>query len=77
MAAAVRGPPVGRSGRRARPGGPRSISDEQIEQVLVATLERIWADATHWSRASKAAEAGLSRSTVGRTWRAFGLAASG
>ncbi|MGH3923738.1 MAG: IS630 family transposase, partial [Pseudonocardiaceae bacterium] len=56
-----------------RPGGPRSISDEQIEQVLVATLERTPRDATHWSRASMAAEAGLSRSTVGRIWRAFGL----
>src|SRR5918994_1964553 len=47
----------------ARPGGPRSISDEQIEQVLVATLERTPKDATHWSRASMAAEAGLDRST--------------
>jgi len=56
-----------------RPGGPRSISDEQIERVLVATLERTPRDATHWSRASMAAEAGLSRSTVGRIWRAFGL----
>jgi transposase len=60
-----------------RPGGPRSITDEQIEQVLVATLERTPKDATHWSRASMAAEAGLSRSTVGRIWRAFGQATSG
>ena len=30
-------------------------------------------DATHWSRASMAAESGLSKSTVGRIWRAFGL----
>ena len=56
-----------------RPGGPRSIIDEQIEAVVVATLERTPRDATHWSRASMAAEAGLSRSTVGRIWRAFGL----
>jgi transposase len=56
-----------------RPGAPRSISDEQVEQVLVATLERIPRDATHWSRASMAAESGLSPSTVGRIWRAFGL----
>ena len=56
-----------------RPGAPRTISDEQIEQVVVATLERAPADATHWSRASMAAESGLSRSTVGRIWRAFGL----
>ena len=56
-----------------RPGGPRSISDEQIEAVIIATLERTPKDATHWSRASMAAESGLSRSTVGRIWRAFSL----
>jgi transposase len=56
-----------------RLGGPRTISDEQIETVLVATLERTPADATHWSRASMAKEAGLSKSTVGRIWKAFGL----
>ncbi len=56
-----------------RPGGPRTIGDEQIEQVVVATLERQPADATHWSRASMAAETGLSKSTVGRIWKAFGL----
>ena len=56
-----------------RPGGPRSITDEQIEAVVVATLERTPRDATHWSRASMAAETGLSRSTVGRIWRAFSL----
>jgi transposase len=56
-----------------RPGGPRSITDEQVERVVVATLERTPREATHWSRASMAAESGLSRSTVGRIWRAFGL----
>ena len=57
----------------ARPGGPRSVSDEQVEQVVVDTLERTPRDATHWSRSSMAAETGLSKSTVGRIWRAFGL----
>jgi transposase len=56
-----------------RPGAPRTITDEQIEQVVVDTLERTPADATHWSRASMATESGLSRSTVGRIWKAFGL----
>lgn len=56
-----------------RPGAPRTIGDEQIEQVVIATLERTPTDATHWSRASMAAESGLSRSTVGRIWKAFGL----
>jgi transposase len=56
-----------------RPGAPRRITDERIEQVVVATLERTPTDATHWSRASMAAESGLSRSTVGRIWKAFNL----
>ncbi len=56
-----------------RPGGPRTVTDEQVEAVLVATLERQPADATHWSRTSMAAQSGLSKSTVGRIWRAFGL----
>ena len=37
-----------------RPGGPRTITDEQIEAVVVATLERQPKDATHWSRPSMA-----------------------
>jgi transposase len=56
-----------------RPGAPRKISDEQLEAVVVATLERTPKDATHWSRASMATESGLSRSTVGRIWKSFGL----
>ena len=56
-----------------RPGAPRTIGDEQIEEVVVATLERQPDDATHWSRASMAKESGLSKSTVGRIWKAFGL----
>jgi transposase len=56
-----------------RPGAPRKIADEQVEAVVVATLERTPADATHWSRASMAADSGLSRSTVGRIWKTFGL----
>src|SRR5271156_810638 len=56
-----------------RPGGPRSVTDEQVEAGGVATLGRAPNDATHWSRASMAAESGLSKSTVGRIWKAFGL----
>lgn len=56
-----------------RPGAPRKITDGQVEQVIVATLERQPRDATHWSRASMAAQSGLSKSTVGRIWKTFGL----
>jgi transposase len=56
-----------------RPGAPRRITDEQVEDVIVKTLEATPADATHWSRSSMAAQSGLSKSTIGRTWKAFGL----
>jgi transposase/transposase-like protein len=56
-----------------RPGAPRRITDEQVEQVVVATLESTPKDATHWSRTSMAKRSGLSKSTVGRIWKAFRL----
>jgi len=56
-----------------RPGRPRTISDAQVEEVIVKTLESMPKDATHWSTRSMAAEAGLSQSAVSRIWRAFGL----
>ena len=56
-----------------RPGRPRTITDEQVEEVIVRTLETAPKDATHWSTRSMAAEVGLSREAVGRIWRAFGL----
>jgi transposase len=56
-----------------RPGRPRTIGDEQVEEVIVKTLETTPKDATHWSTRSMAREVGLTQSAVLRIWRAFGL----
>jgi transposase len=56
-----------------RPGAPRSIGDDDVERVIVKTLEETPADATHWSTRSLAASTGMSQSAVSRIWRAFGL----
>ena len=56
-----------------RPGRPRTITDEQVEEVIVRTLESTPNHATHWSTRSMAAEVGLTQNAVLRIWRAFGL----
>ena len=56
-----------------RPGRPATISVEAVEAVVVATLEETPQNATHWSRASMAKRSGLSKTTIGRIWKAFEL----
>jgi transposase len=56
-----------------RPGRPRTITDDKVEEVIVKTLESAPTDATHWSTRSMAREVGLTQSAVLRIWRAFGL----
>lgn len=56
-----------------RPGAPRQIGDEQVEQVIVKTLETTPRAATQWSTRSMAKASGLSQTAVSRIWRAFGL----
>src|SRR3954464_15202981 len=56
-----------------RPGRPPLLTADQIEDVVVATLEATPKNATHWSRAKMADRTGLSKSTIGRIWKTFGL----
>jgi transposase len=57
-----------------RPGRPRTVSDEKVEQVVTAALEQAPPGGdTHWSTRSMARSAGVSQSTVSRIWRTFGL----
>jgi putative transposase len=56
-----------------RPGGPRSIRDEEIATLLRRTIKTKPKDGTHWTCRSIAAETPLSKSTVHRVWKAFGL----
>jgi transposase len=58
---------------RPRPGAPRRISDDKVEDVVVKTLETTPKGKTHWSTRAMAKHVGLSHSTIGRVWRAFGL----
>ena len=60
-------------GDEPRPGAPREIGDEKVEQVVRLTLEKTPKGATHWSSRMLAARTGLSQSTISRIWRAFGL----
>lgn len=56
-----------------RPGRPPTIGVDEVEAVVVTTLEQLPKNATHWSRKSMAEHSGLSKSTVGRIWRKFQL----
>ena len=56
-----------------RPGVPRKIDDAKVESIIVQTLESQPRGATHWSTRSMARHSGISTSSVGRIWRAFGL----
>lgn len=55
-----------------RPGVPRTITDAQVEEVVVRTLEEVPKGATHWSK-RELARLGISPTSVHRIWRAFGL----
>jgi transposase len=56
-----------------RIGGPRTVSDAQVEAVVVTTLETTPKGATHWSTRGMAAKVGMSHAMIGKIWRTFGL----
>jgi transposase len=56
-----------------RAGAPRKVSDAQIEEVIIQTLESTPRGETHWSTRGLAKATGLSRMTISRIWHAFGL----
>lgn len=57
-----------------RPGAPRTITDDHVEQVITTTLERAPPNGdTHWSTRSMANALGMSQTAISRIWRVFGL----
>ena len=56
-----------------RPGAKRTITDEQVEQVVIRTLETTPRGATHWSTRDMAKAVGLSHMAISRIWHTFGL----
>src|SRR3990170_3428813 len=56
-----------------RPGVPRTVLDDKVEEIVRRTIEETPVGATHWSTRSMAARVGVSPATVNRIWQAFGL----
>ena len=58
---------------KTRPPGKRPLPVAIKHKVLTRTANETPANATHWSRATMAAEMGISPSSVGRIWAEAGL----
>ena len=56
-----------------RSGTPRQIGDDMVEEVIVTTLESMPKGASRWSTREMSKKVGISRDSVARIWRAFGL----
>jgi len=56
-----------------RPGRPRTISEEQVAELIRRTLNTKPQDGTHWTTRSIAQGTELSKSSVQRIWSALGL----
>ena len=69
----VRGTPERQDADGPRRAAGLLFGDEQIEQVVIQTLESTPRGQTHWSTREMAKNSGLSRMAISRIWRAFGL----
>ena len=56
-----------------RPGAKRTITDEQVEAIVIRTLETTPRGATHWSTREMAKAVGVSHMAISRIWHTFGL----
>src|SRR5881392_3218055 len=56
-----------------RPGAPRKVTDDDVDQIIIQTLETTPRGQTHWSTRELAKATGFSRMTISRVWRAFGM----
>ena len=62
-----------RLGDEQPPGRPRTIGVDQVEDVIVATLESTPPNSTHWTRSKMAERTRLSKTTIGKIWKDFEL----
>lgn len=56
-----------------RVGRPRTVSDEDVVRAINTTLHEAPKGRTHWSTRALGKQLGMSKDTVARVWRAFGL----
>ncbi len=56
-----------------RSGAPRSISDQQVADLIRQTLQNQSKKANQWSCRSMAEATGISKSTIQRVWSTFGV----
>lgn len=56
-----------------RPGAPRKATDDVVVEVITRTLEGPPPQTTQWTTRAMGEVAGLSKATISRIWRTFGL----
>lgn len=60
-----------------RSGGPRSIDEERIAEVVRLTVEASETETTRWTTRSLGQRVGVSHATIGRIWRQHQLTPDG